>query len=106
MKMRVYNECFGSTTDRVFNVFWEHTQKMEVGERSYFRGLTRCTIMEGAHPEDYEVAFSIALCSVKDTFCKESGRKVSFTRALNELFPNNKGARTKMWKQYFDRKTK
>lgn len=41
-----------------------------------------------------------------DKFCKEVGRKMSLTRALETLFPNNKEARKTFWIEYFNRNLK
>jgi len=42
-------------------------------------------------------------CSPKDNFCKETGRKISLTRAIAHL---PKEERTQIWKDYFNRKNK
>jgi hypothetical protein len=36
-----------------------------------------------------------------DRYSRETGRKVALTRALKDLFPNNKAARKEVWKTYF-----
>lgn len=44
-----------------------------------------------------------SMCSLKDNPCKETGRKIALTRALKQLFPNDKEARTGVWFHYFDK---
>jgi len=46
------------------------------------------------------VSLGIAKCGKKDNFCKETGRKISLTRAIKE-FP--KEIRRDFWKCYLNR---
>lgn len=50
------------------------------------------------------VAIGIANCNLNDRYVKEIGRKISFQRALANLFPNDKDARKYFWNAYFNRK--
>ena len=42
-----------------------------------------------------------AECSIKDIFSKAKGRKLAFTRALNQVYSDNKAQRAEAFKQYF-----
>lgn len=46
----------------------------------------------------------ISWCGQNDTFKKEIGRKVSLTRALASLFPNDSNKRKIFWESYLNRK--
>jgi hypothetical protein len=35
-----------------------------------------------------------------DRYCRETGRKVALTKALKDLFPDNKAARAAVWNMY------
>lgn len=62
---------------------------------------TTCIIID---EDGYILAVGEAKCSESDQFCRETGRKVSLTRALEdrELFPLE--ARRAIWTQYLHRK--
>jgi len=49
-----------------------------------------------------QVAIESAHCSLKDNFCRATGRKISFTKALRKAFPSFEGQkmRTAFWKVY------
>lgn len=75
-------------------VSWQH-------ENNENYRCTDCIItIQGFH----KVAQGTTKCSVKDRFVKETGRKISFKRALTNLFPNDKEARTCFWNAYLNRK--
>ena len=99
MKMRVVkNNYVGTKPVWTFRVSWAHIRP---GYKNKNKGITDCRI-EG---ESGVLADGRTFCNSKESgFNKEEGRKHSFTRALHELFPNNKAARTQMWEQYFARK--
>jgi len=75
-----------------------------------------CKILTvGANGETLLVASGVAKCSKKEKFNSETGRKISLTRALSELFPNSselskegnknqKQLRAKFWASYHSRK--
>ena len=46
------------------------------------------------------VYVGVANCSISDTYCKQSGRKVSLARALQQLFPGNRNLRKLFWAAY------
>jgi len=48
---------------------------------------TICEIMRG----DKIVASGAAECHPKDNFCKDTGRKLALSRALQIIFPNKRG---------------
>lgn len=81
-----------------FNVEFRHLQYEEPrpGPANPVRGTTQCFIKSRGHNV---IAYGFALCSVEDNFCKNTGRKVSLTKALSN-FPKND--RAKVWKRYFD----
>ena len=68
------------------------------------RRLTECRISRNTNPEEDYVGF--AECSPTDHFCKETGRKVSLTRALKHatrvLGWGGKQRRV-VWETYFSR---
>ncbi len=61
--------------------------------------VTRCAITNLDNASVFIVG--LAFCSVKDTFSKETGRKVSLTKALESF---SKEFRTLVWRAYFNRK--
>lgn len=83
------------TSKHRFGVEFYHDREADV---------TECTIYEYA-PTSQVVLYKyrgVAYCHAKDTFCKESGRKISFTRAIMHDF--NREERRALWQQYFARK--
>ena len=62
------------------------------------RGRTICDITEKGTKK---VLFSgISLCSSRDNFCKETGRKIALTRAISRL---PREVRQLIWAEYFSR---
>ena len=62
------------------------------------RGRTICDITEKGTKK---VLFSgISLCSIKDNFCKETGRKIALTRAIRKL---PREVRQLVWAEYLSR---
>jgi len=57
--------------------------------------------------DDVTISQGFSICDGRDQFCKETGRKRAFTKALmfltNEL-PNAKLVRTAFWSVYLNRK--
>ena len=108
------------TRDNVLKIRWAHIadvdkeltekskEKMEfelkqVSDRKRVQGATRCTIMDMETEKGPAViAITQAWCSVKDQYSKETGRKVSLTRALHHLKLDKK-QRTDVWHAYFNR---
>lgn len=76
----------------------------EIGGSGYdgapIHGYTSCTVKIG-EKERPRVLSGEAFCSVKDTFCKEKGRKISLSRAIKNL---PRWQRREVWWAYFDRK--
>jgi len=79
------------------------------GRAIYSRGKTSCCIRLYGPDDDpkkvspFKISTGCTFCSYQDTFCKETGRKISMTRALNRLF-RSKEARRLFWEEYFGRK--
>lgn len=73
---------------------WRHI-KSEVKSLSKFR--TACSIRDEALQL---VATDLAECSLKDNFCRETGRKISLTRAIRVF---DKSVRKQIWEAYFNR---
>jgi hypothetical protein len=69
----------------------EHGQKEN-------RGSTICEISERGFKEPLFVGKSV--CSSRDRFCKETGRKVALTRAIASL---PRETRKQIWEDYFNR---
>lgn len=77
-------------------VGWKYTQT-RLGKE------TTCLIeIKGFVP----VGKGVSVCKEEDLFIKETGRKLSLKRALNDLFPDNKEARKFFWDSYFYRDNK
>jgi len=77
--------------DRTYLVTWQHgtprdnTHKLSRGKHPVDHGWTKCYIWQLLDPkEKVLVAASEAKVYYKDTFCKETGRKESLKKALNE----------------------
>jgi len=64
------------------------------------RGQTICEITEKGTKN---VLFSgSSLCSSRDNFCKETGRKIALARAIRDL---PRDVRQLVWADYFSRRT-
>lgn len=64
------------------------------------KGVTTCSVfmIDGSEPLEY---LGQAYCSVKDEYNKEKGRKISLTKAVENL---PKETRKIIWEGYFSRK--
>lgn len=53
--------------------------------------------------EQNNVAVGVSLCHPKDNFSRKIGRRISFDRAMSNLFPNDaqKNIRKAVWNKYF-----
>jgi len=72
-----------------------HNPPVELDGFPPYSGETICYIRK---PEDKEVCLQVAaLCSVKDNYDKDRGRKVSMFRILRALAP--KGADNRNWRK-------
>lgn len=97
--------------DFTYSIRWNHQPEsprvliteLEDGHNmvSEVAGHTQCTVwqMDDSEPIVHE---GYALCSVKDTYNKETGRKVSLARAIQDL---PKEVRTEIWGAYLARKS-
>lgn len=86
--------------DDTFQVKWQHFTKMTVC--NIFKLSTSNNI---TFPTPQIIAVGYAICSEKDNYSKEIGRKISLTRALKSCeFP--KSDRKYIWDKYFSRKEK
>jgi hypothetical protein len=83
---------------RTYDVFWEHG----IADRE-----TKCTINMYTHirGEFNHIINGLAECSVRDQYCKETGRKVSLAKALKAV-KFTRDERTEFWKAYFNRDAK
>ena len=71
------------------NIRWHYSHSDKIG--------TACTISMDSLP--FPVAEGMALCTKHDHFCKDTGRKLSLARAMDELrLP--KEERTVIWELY------
>lgn len=90
-------------TGRVLDVTFRYTRynpPKQIGN-TFVTVMTECLITEVGN-RDTVIGVGSACCSLKDSFVKESGRKVSLTRALfNGGF--NRIERTVIWKSYLNR---
>ena len=51
--------------------------------------------------KDGSIADYYAWLHPNDNYCRETGREVALTKALKDLFPDNKAARKEVWRMYF-----
>lgn len=69
---------------------------------------TECTLHAGAcatnsRPCGTESKYGISKCSRSDNFDRHLGLKVSFERALRQLFPTNQAKRSELWASFWTR---
>lgn len=80
-----------------YKVFWKYNRKSHNKSRCTKRDRDEVTcIIE--NKEKNLVAKSIVYCSEKDQFNKDTGRKLSLTKAIRH-FPKSK--RKLFWREYF-----
>ena len=84
--------------DTKLKISWRHSPQDG-------NGITTCTLDQLKDGESVDKIEAKAVCSVKDQYNKETGRKVSLTRALT-LKPWPREERAKIWEAYFARKQK
>ena len=81
---------------------FSHNEKMDKSPLEYhpFNGITECYLTK-----ENNVILSVghSHCTINDTFCKETGRKIALTRAVCIL---PKEERKKIWMAYLNRKLK
>lgn len=91
--------------------------KFTVNDKTYFvkwqylnNYVTVCKIYDNQSSFDKPLAVTCAYLSEGDRFCKNTGRKISLGRALDQLFPDTltmhgnlfpKQARAIAWQEYF-----
>lgn len=86
--------------------------KFKVNDKEYFvkweypdpnRTFTVCKIYDIQTSYDNPIVEDYARLGQGDRFCKNTGRKVSLSRALNKLFVGYSGykARSLAWAEYF-----
>src|SRR5438034_423772 len=83
-----------------YEVYWKYLRNKDLLLPEYKAEFTECHIealLNGAN------IITTARKAPQDSFNKEVGRKISLDRALKQLFPNNKYARSRFWRIYFDR---
>jgi len=82
--------------DKEYIIKWEHREPMFANPGPFINhGRTRCRIFKGIR----EMAHGVAICSKRDQYCKNTGRKISLERALKNT-EVNKWERTIVWKSY------
>lgn len=80
-----------------YDVRWYHTNNHIQGKNRKGSN-TECMILERVDEQLFEVVGKgIAKCSKRDNFCKATGRKISFVRALGEF---TKEQRKIFWEVY------
>lgn len=75
-----------------FHVNWAHDPNFET---EISKGMTTCCI----NVNDFDTVRN-AFCSKKDAFCRQTGRKVSFAKAVINL-TDDAEIREKLWDEYF-----
>ncbi len=89
-----------------FRVCWKHQDRNSgvflgeiTGKPLDYCGTTTCMVFANGETAYSDVG--IAYCSIKErgTFCKDTGRKISMTRAI-EKYPKN--VRAAFWRAYLD----
>ena len=80
-----------------YQVYWMYLTESGIKSiSSKMNRKTRCIIKQN----DEILAVGETLCSQSDMFSKETGRKISFGRALKELYPTQKEKRAEFWNEY------
>lgn len=97
---------------RKLKIYWHHITNIQPEEKSpYFKAnaFTEC-IIEQELSYNKKVWFGRAYCSKADTFNKETGRKISLMRTLQDAIPYSyyrnvdaKKLRREVWRAYFYR---
>ncbi len=94
-----------TANDKTYFVKWEYLKE----------NITACKIYDNSSSYEEPLAYGAAHLSNGDRFCKNTGRKISLDRALNNLFPNytpimgdmlnikehSAKARAIAWQEYF-----
>lgn len=80
--------------DSTYSIKFKHSKAASNGSRS-----TQCDLFKDAE----QIGQGYANCVPTDQFCKETGRKISLTRALYAL--DDKQCRKTAWDAYRSRKT-
>lgn len=70
--------------DEEYFVKWEYP----ISDSIPYKYITICKIYDGNTSYATPLVQGVALRQRKDNFCKNTGRKISLDRALQELFPN------------------
>ncbi|TVM02852.1 MAG: hypothetical protein CV087_08325 [Candidatus Brocadia sp. WS118] len=87
-----------------YRVRFEHTKNSDGKYTNTIAYLEKSELSSPA--SDFIVAGAgIAHCSLKDQFCKETGRKLALSRVLLDVFQDC-GIRKLVWDAYFARKQK
>ena len=95
---------------RTFGLSFSHPKVVDKPRRkNYPRRWTHCRIfavepsLAGGTPRFTLLAEGSTGCSVKDNFCKATGRKLALTYALQQLGPvMSRADRAILWDSYFD----
>jgi len=92
----------------MYEITWKHKREGEMQgqcrDEMHFvafpkGGLTICMITAIQGEEKRIIGKGEAVCSFQDCYCKNTGRKISLSRALKQdVF--NKAIRTKIWTEY------
>lgn len=81
----------------VFSVKFSHISEGLEGYFPPIHRMTKCSLVR-ATPDGEERAYGEALCSVRDQFCRDKGRKVSLAKAMLALGLNH-AEREVIWKE-------
>lgn len=80
-----------------YYVSWMYLKENGIKSISSNKNIkTRCIIKQN----DEILETGECMCGKNDNFNKESGRKLSLSRALKSLYPNQKEKRTEFWNVY------
>lgn len=103
-----------TVNDQTYGVRWKHT--LPENERDFpkafrksgspihpFRGGTKCSIFLLTPNRQMLVSQGESRVYHTDQFNKDTGRKISMTRALDNLSIFNRSTRRKFWEAYFSR---
>ena len=91
-----------------YKVYWDHSVITDGSERVLKRAYVRTTcfiekVLSGGDTVSY-IRTGFTDCSKKDPFCKDTGRRISLSRALYDVESErlSKRERTHFWKAYFE----
>lgn len=75
-----------TVNDKTYFVKWEYQEGLNKTIKQ--TKVTVCKIYDNSSSYNNPLIEETCVCNPSDNFCKNTGRKISLARALNQLFPN------------------